>query len=419
LFSAPQPRSRLYTTAAGYGNGLFSALTGIRYQGRGTEKLERALETIHPGMHAVAAPMARVGIYFTLKNLIKPGQKVILSPYTISDVVNMVLCAGGVPLFADTEADGSCNIDANEVRRLLEQESDVGAVMVTHFYGLMCDIDPIVEMCRERGIPLIEDAAQSFGAKHAGKRAGTIGDVGIFSFGLLKNVTSFIGGAVLARDRALADRIRADLKGLPVFPKGALISKMVKGAAFDLATLPPAFELGVYWLFRYAYLNNASFFKNKLDTDSNPVAYSQLPAAYAYQMSGIQADLICAQLDRVDRQTAERVAKAKLYDAGLRDLPLVLPPLRTDGSHNYFYYPIQCEDREGLARYMTEKLRDVQVSHHRNCAAMPCFAEYQRDCPNAELAGRRLLYLPTYPGYREDQVLANIEVIRGFFRTEK
>ncbi len=105
---------------------------------------------------------------------------------------------------------------------------------------------------------------------------------------------------------------------------------------------------------------------------------------------------------------------------GLRDLhALVLPPLRTDLSHTYFYYSIQTADREALTRYMTEKLRDVQISHHRNCAAMPCFADYHRDCPNAALAERRLIYLPTYPGYRADQVMANIEAIKGYFLQQK
>lgn len=419
MFNAPQPRSKLYTTAAAYGSGLFAALTGYGYESRGTEKLERALEAMYPGFTAAAAPQARVGIYFTLKNLIKPGQKVILSPYTISDVINMVLCAGGVPVFADIEPGGSCNIDADEVRRLLASETNVGAVLVTHFYGLICNIDPIIEMCAARGIPVIEDAAQAFGARHDGKRAGTIGDVGIFSFGLLKNVTSFIGGAVIVRDRALGERIRHDLGSLPVFPKKALVTKMTKGAAFDLATTPAAFELGVYWLFRQASLHGGNFFKNKLATDSNPVSYSTLPASYAKRMSGVQAEIICAQLGRVDRQAEERVGKAKMYDAGLRDLPgVVLPPLRTDFSHTYFYYPIQVEDREGLTRYMTEKLRDVQISHHRNCAAMPCFSDYYRDCPNAALAERRLIYLPTYPGYRIDQVEANIAAIRGYFQQQ-
>lgn len=414
MFNAPQPRSKLYTTAAAYANGAVASLTGLGY-GHGTDGLERALEAFYPGSYAAAVPQARVGIYLVLKNLIRPGQKVILSPYTISDVVNMVLCAGGLPLFADIERGGSCNIDADEVLRLLERESDVGAVMVTHFYGLMCNIDPILAACRARNIPLIEDAAQAFGAKHNGKRAGTIGDVGIFSFGLLKNVTSFIGGAVIASDRDLIEKIRKDLQDFPTFPKGALLGKMAKGAAFDLATFPAAFELCVYWLFRYASLHNLNFFSNKLATDSNPVAYSQFPARYAYRMSGVQADLVRSQLGRVDRQAEERIGKAKLYDAGLRDLPgVVLPPLRTDGSHFYSYYPLQVEDRQGLARYMTQRLRDVQVSHHRNCAAMACFSEFQRDCPNAALAERRLLYLATYPGYRNDQVAANIEVIRDF-----
>jgi dTDP-4-amino-4,6-dideoxygalactose transaminase len=64
----------------------------------------------------------------------------------------------------------------------------------------------------------------------------------------------------------------------------------------------------------------------------------------------------------------------------------------------------------------TRKLRDAQISHHRNCASLPCFSKCYRDCPNAERASRSVIYLPTYPSYREDQVRANIEAIRGYFR---
>src|SRR4029077_9946535 len=121
--------------------------------------------------------MARVGIYLAIKHLIRKGQKVVLSPYTISDVVNMVLCAGGIPLFADIEEGGSCNIDADAVIDLLEIEDNIGAVMVTHFYGLVCNIAPILTACRAKGIPLIEDAAQAFGASLDGKPAGALADV--------------------------------------------------------------------------------------------------------------------------------------------------------------------------------------------------------------------------------------------------
>ena len=100
MFNAPQPRSRLYTTAASYA-GLFAA--GTDDEGE-VAKLESALAARLSVAHVIAVPQARVGIYLTIKRLVRPGQKVILSPYTIADVINMVVCAGAVPVVAATVA---------------------------------------------------------------------------------------------------------------------------------------------------------------------------------------------------------------------------------------------------------------------------------------------------------------------------
>ncbi len=417
MFNAPQPRSRLYTSIGSYAKGLPAVALGIGYDGVGIGRLEQELRRMAPSQEVIAVPMARVGIYLALKHLIRRGQKVILSPYTISDVVNMVLCAGGVPVFADIEEGGSCNIDADIVLDLIETEEDIGAVLVTHFYGLACNLRPILDACRQKGIPVVEDAAQAFGARYEEEPAGTIADAGVFSFGLLKNVTGFLGGAVITRDKRLADAIRAELAQFPLAPRRPLLKKMITGAMFDLATMPVVFDAAVYWLFRYAYLHDIDFFNNKLDTDANPVAYSSFPDRYAVRMAGVQAEIIVPQLPRYEAETRERIAKARIYDAGLADVPQVVrPPLREDGSHIYFYYPIQIEQRDRLARFMTERLRDVQISHHRNCASLPCFSDYYRDCPNAEKAAQRVVYLPTYPGYRDNQVSANVESIRAFVR---
>jgi len=416
VFSAPQPRSLLYTTASAYAGILTGA--ALKWEdGDQVAALEKALAAYLSVAQVVAVPQARVGIYLTLKHLLRPGQQVILSPYTIADVVNMVVCAGAIPVFADIAADGSCNIDPAEVADLLDRESNVGAVMITHFYGLACDMNPLREACARADVPLIEDAAQAFAARTPAGLVGTIGRAGIFSFGLLKNVTGFLGGAVATNDADLARKIRSELETYPVTPRGLLAKKAAKGAAFDLATSAPLFDSAVYWLFRYAYLNDKEFFKNQLDTDANPVAYKTFPQQYANRMSGAQAAIIRAQLDRCASQSAERIGKAVLYYEGLKDLPgLTLPPLRQDGSHIYYYYTILARDRDALARSMTRQYRDVQISHHRNCASLPCFAEFARSCPNAEAASRQALYLPTYPGYRLDQVEANIAAIRRYAR---
>jgi perosamine synthetase len=196
-----------------------------------------------------------------------------------------------------------------------------------------------------------------------------------------------------------------------------LLKKITAGVAFDFATAPIVFDAAVYWLFRYAYLHDLEFFNNKLDTDRNPIAYSVFPEKYAARMSGGQADIIVSQLATYEKQTQERIIKARIYNDALSDLPgIVLPPLRTDGSHLYLNYAIQAEERDKLARFMTERLRDVQIGHHRNCASLPCFSDFYRDCPNAEKAAQRVIYLPLYPVYKDEQVRANVEAIRSYLQ---
>jgi perosamine synthetase len=419
VFNAPQPRSRLYTTAAAYAGLLRDGLSG-RGRGKAVTELERALADYLGIDHVVAVPQARVGIYLTIKHLVRRGRKVILSPYTIADVVNMVVCAGAIPVFADIAADGGCNVDPVAVANLLDRERDVGAVMVTHFYGLACEIEPIRAACARAGVPLIEDAAQAFGARTSGKFVGTLGQAGVFSFGLLKNITGFLGGAVATDDPELARAIRVELDSYPVIARRDLWKKAAKGAAFDIATERAIFDSAVYWLFRHAYLQQKEFFKNQLDTDANPIAYAEFPERYACRMSDTQAAIIRAQLSRCDAQATDRIAKAALYNAGLTEVPgLTLPPFRQDGSHIYLYYTVLACDRDGLARSMTRQYRDVQVSHHRNCANLSCFGEFSAPCPNAERASQQALYLPTYPGYRLDQVEANIAAIRRYAQDQK
>jgi len=151
-FAGPLPRLRIYTTVGHYTRVVSEALAGRADKGDSILRMERSVAERTGTKHAIAMPLARVGIYLAIKTLISPGQNVILSPYTIADVVNMVVSAGGNPVFADIEQ-ATCNISADEVERLIDDKT--GAVLVTHFYGLACDIERISEICRRRGIPLV------------------------------------------------------------------------------------------------------------------------------------------------------------------------------------------------------------------------------------------------------------------------
>ena len=408
----PQPRYRLYTSPSGYLRFARDLLVSSD-TATAVVEFERAVAKVCGSDHALAQPHGRVGIYVALKALIQPGQRVVLSPYTIADVINMVIAAGGIPVFADIEPD-TCNIDPAEVERLIDAET--GAVLVTHLHGLACPIESISALCRAKGVPLVEDAAQAFGARVSGRWVGSFGDVGVYSFGLYKNLTTIHGGMVVTSDAALAERMAEVMEPWPAESAAVLLARALQGAVNDVATFPALFKPFVFPVFRYAFLNDVRAINRFTETELDLERHDTLPESYARRMTVAQARLGMTQLAGVDDASAERIRFAERYCEGLSGLDgLGLPPLRDDGSHIYTYFPIQCEPRHALLRRLMELGRDVGAQHLKNCADLPAFAEYARDCPIARATAARLILLPTYPRYGQVDVDRTIAAVRDHF----
>ena len=140
MFGAPDPRYRIYTKPASYATVLSSLLDpGIHGEPR-LREVEQDICKRAGVKYGLFMPTARTAIYATLASLIRPGQKVLMSPITIVDVVNMVLSAGGIPTFVDVDKN-TCNIRADALERRIDKNA--GAVLVTHLHGLACDIERI------------------------------------------------------------------------------------------------------------------------------------------------------------------------------------------------------------------------------------------------------------------------------------
>jgi dTDP-4-amino-4,6-dideoxygalactose transaminase len=409
----PLPRYRIYGRPAHYWSIAREALSRDWLRGESCRELEEAIEKRQGIAHALCIAKARVGIYVTIRALIRPGQKVVLSPYTISDVINMVICAGGIPVFADLERE-TCNVDPADVARLVD--GDTGAVMVTHLHGLACDMDRITAICREHRVPLVEDAAQAFGARFRGQPVGSFGDAGIYSFGMYKNVNAFFGGMVVTPRGDLAARLRSEVDDFPPQELGYYLTKVASGVFSDVATWPPLFKSLTYRIFRFGFLNEVAMLNNQVTVDAHPTIKRELPESYLRRLTPMQARLILDQLERVDDHIRVRVRAAKRYHEGLSDLSeVLLPPLRSDFSHMYTYFPIQVKDRAGFLRQMMREYRDMAAQHLHNCADLPCFEEFHRDCPNARETARSVVLLPTYPRYGDADIDRNIATIRRYF----
>jgi dTDP-4-amino-4,6-dideoxygalactose transaminase len=405
----PHPRYRLYTFANSYFGLFFEASDQIA-------KLESEVSQRFSTGAAVCVPMARAGLLLTLNELIRPGQKVLMSPFTIVDVVNAVLFAGGIPEFVDIDRQ-TCSIDPNLAESRIDGRT--GAIILTHLHGRNAGAKVFRDICDRRRIPLIEDAAQAFGAVENGRRLGTIGDAGVYSFGFFKNVNGWRGGMVVSHDLKLIERIRCRVAKMKQFGRASLLGTALKGLAVDLATWPPMFSSVVHPLVRIRHQAVARW----IDPERNEMRAKTPPPDYFRAMRAAQASLCLNQLSRVDLDSAARVERASFYDGGLKDVyGVTVPPLHRDLSHIYTYYPIQCQQRDGLLDYAQHRGRDCAAGYLRNCADLSDLSEFHRSCPNARKVASELVLLPTYPRYPISEVRKNCDVIaeclrRAHYRT--
>ena len=408
-----QARFRFYGSSNVYSRVASDLLSGWVTRGDDIASLEGEVCAELGVAHALCVPQGRVGIYYALREIIKAGQNVILSPYTIHDVVNMVVCAGGRPIFADIDSH-TCNISPKAIARLIDVNT--GAVLVTHLHGLACDIEEIAALCQAKGVPLVEDAAQAFGARVGLKAVGTFGAAGIFSFGRMKNVNSLFGGIVVTADKPMHARMAERMKDLPYQEHGRLGKRALHCLALDLLVSPPLFPTLTSWMLRAACLLDIKAVNTLVQTEGNPIRRNSIPEHYLRRMTPMQARLICSSLPYVSAHTGARIASAAAYHDLLSDIPeVLLPPLRLDGSHIYYTFPIQVANRRALVRHMARCGRDISIQHICNTADLPMFAEFTSDCPNARQVAQSVVLLPTYPGYRLDQIKENVAAIRGYF----
>lgn len=415
MIESSYPRSHLYTKTSNYLSFLKLALTkSFLPHTNGEDRFSSTLCNHLNTNYVIPVSMARTGLYYCFKHLVSPGKRIILSPLTIPDVVNMIVAAGAVPVFADVQIE-TCNIDPSAAANAVD--STTGAILATHLHGLACDIVALTSISKKAGIPLIEDAAQAFGGRIGDRYLGTFGDVGVYSFGLYKHITSFFGGMIATNSSALAESISKEVGSLPSEDIKRLFGRVVFGLLTDIATHPIIFQFLTFWIFRYAELNNIIPLQRLLKVDLNPKLRKKIPKHYLRRMTHWQENTILSQLSKIEEHNQARAKAAQLYYDGLSDIEnLELPKRGLDGSHLYTYFPIQVAQRDLLVKYCIRNSRDIFSSHYYNCASLECFRDYYRPCPNAEKVASSLVYLPTYPGYPTKEIERTISVMRKYFR---
>jgi dTDP-4-amino-4,6-dideoxygalactose transaminase len=291
---------------------------------------------------------------------VKPGDEVITTPYSFFATAGVIARLGAVPIFADIDPE-TFNIDPNKIESKIS--SRTRALIPVHLFGRMARMDAIVGITKRHGIRVIEDAAQGIGSEYRGRRAGSLGHLGCFSFYPTKNLGGFgDGGMVTTNDETLAERVRM---------------------------------LRVHG-YRTKYHNAAVGGNFRLDE--------------------IQAAILRVKLKYLDRWTESRRRNAALY----RDLlpnAVSAPADDPDGRHIYNQFVVRYKHRDELMKWMKNRSIGSEIYYPVPLHLQECFNSLggkHGDFPESERAANQTLALPIYPELTTEMLSHVAATIREF-----
>ncbi|MEW6141471.1 MAG: DegT/DnrJ/EryC1/StrS family aminotransferase [Thermodesulfobacteriota bacterium] len=333
---------------------------------------------------AVAAPYAlavnscTAALHLALDALgIGPGDKVLTPTMTFTATAEVVRYLGADPVFLDVEY-GSCLLTSKLVRDALDRYPDARVLMLVHFGGQAAELisgkgEGILDICRERKVKVVEDAAHAFPARIHGKMIGAIGDVACFSFYANKTITTGEGGMLTTHDEQIARRVSC---------------MRLHGIDRDV------------W--------------NRFTSDKPSWEYDVVEAGYKYNMPDTAAAIGLAQLERADWLRGERERCARYYFEHLAavaciDLPLIHCEM---ADHAWHLFHIVLKDDAPVSRNrFIEKMAEAGIGtsvHYKPLHRMTYYRKRYNlqatDYPNAERMWKGCVSLPIYPALSEDDL---------------
>ncbi|MCR5688318.1 MAG: DegT/DnrJ/EryC1/StrS family aminotransferase [Lachnospiraceae bacterium] len=323
---------------------------------------------------------------------ILPGDEVITTPFSFFATAESIASVGAIPVFVDIREE-DYNIDPDKIEAAITNKTK--AILPVHIFGAPCDMDRIMKIARDHGLKVIEDDAQAIGSEYKGRKAGTLGDAGCFSFYPTKN----LGGA-------------GD-------------GGMVTTGSDDLYTAVTAFkehgsgEAGAK-AYEIAYGIKAPVGTGEKKTELyNPYKYYNYLIGYNSRLDAIQAAVLSVKLSHLDEYNANRAKIAKAYFDGLTD-KVIRPSYSEDIKPCWHQFVIRSEHKSELCSFLTENGVGngsfYPVPLHQQKAFNK---DNSRICgpslPVAEMICRQTVCLPIFPEMTAEQIDCVIDTVNRFY----
>ncbi|MDR1784249.1 MAG: DegT/DnrJ/EryC1/StrS family aminotransferase [Endomicrobium sp.] len=340
--------------------------SGILASGKYVEQFEQSFARYSGVKFGIANVNGTASLHVALlMSGIKPGDKVITTPFSFIATSNSILFCGAKPVFVDIDPK-TFNISSIGIERALEKYKNIKAVLIVHLYGLPCDMEAIIALKEKYKFVLIEDSCQAHGAEFKNKKVGSFGDAAAFSFYATKNMMTGEGGVILTNDE------EADKYGRQLINHG-----------------------------RYGHSLHTIL-------------------GYNYRLTNIAAAIGIAQLEQLENWITKRIINARKYNEAFKSLDfLKIPYIPKNCRHVFHQYTIRVSsiERNKFIKYLADNGVNSGIYYDNVLYKQPLYKRRGYGsviCEEAEKAAEEVLSLPVHPSLSENDVDKIIEVVSGY-----
>lgn len=321
-----------------------------------TKEFEKRFLSFINGKNGVALNSASAALHLAvISSNLNEGDEVITPSLTFIATNQPILMQKAVPVFCDVNADTLC-ADPEDIKRKVTKKTK--AIIVVHYGGHPVDMDPIIKICKENKITLIEDCAHAAGTYYKGKHVGTFGDFGCFSFAAIKNLTTGDGGMLVGKDKKAIERAHA-----------------ISWSGISQTTWDRTSNKELKW------------------------QYNVISEGWKYQMNDIAAAIGLVQLRKINRNNKKRRKITDIYNQKLKELKWIELPKVKDfaksSNHNYVI-KVSKKIRDKLSEYLAKNGIATTV-HYMPSHNYSLYSKYDAKVPVTDDIWKRILLLPIFP----------------------
>lgn len=287
----------------------------------------------------------------------------IIPTFSFFATAGVVHNLGAKPVFVDINPE-TCNLDPELIEEKISKKTKV--IMPVHLFGQTCDMDPILDLAKKYNLKVVEDAAQALGAEYKNKKAGSLGDLGCFSFFPSKNLGGMgDGGMVVSNNPELAEKVKL---------------LRTHGA-------------------KQKYYHDIVGYNSRLDT--------------------LQAAVLNVKLKHLDSWSKKRQEHAQIYNKNLKGMEVTLPKAESFNNHIYNQYTIAVQNRDELKEFLKQEGIGCEVYYPVPLHLQECFKYlgYKKgSCSVAEKRALEVISIPVFPELTEAEQNYVISAIKQFYR---